>query len=507
MPIHSAAPCRGPVVRLAGAMTLCAVVHLTLVGCASSDPRPSIGDAADLAAAASPELPSRRPDWSSPWNAEPSWDGRSPLSAESAVAIALTRNRALRMAVTEIAVAQAKLAEARTPPNPTASFAYGFPTDGGPGSMITASVMAQLSWLWGSERRIAAADARLRERILLAADRALATVATVREQHLAIVGAEETLRWVEDAERAAAARRDLVAAQADAGVGTATERRAAESAWRMAHQEALEAAMELHHAKLALLGTLGMTEHEAATDLAWTSDGAWPEPPPFADEVGADRWARRAATRRLDVAARAAALRAADADARLAGLEGLPEIELGAMFERSMDGGDVAGPAIDFTVPLPARAQAAAAEANAMREAAALSLAEAIEGAVAEARTDAMEWSATMTAWRDGSEARRIIAERDLALADEARAAGAESSLAALDARAMLAERTVAALRDRGKALAAAIRLERSMGGLPRADETAATTAPAPVSRADGGAIDATPRVQASAAGAEGSRR
>ena len=79
----------------------------------------------------------------------------------------------------------------------------------------------------------------------------------------------------------------------------------------------------------------------------------------------------------------------------------------------------------------------------------------------------AFSWLSARNAWREGSDERRSIAERELAAMREARAAGAVDRVAELEAVAMLAERSMLAVRDRVKAVQSAIRLERSVGGWP----------------------------------------
>ena len=443
-----------PPARALAHLAACALV---ITGCATTDPEAATNESASLAAR---HMNGRwTPDWRSGWDDLPTWNGTSPLTSEEAVAIALRRNRELRSAVNEIAMAQAELAAATTPPNPVVSFTYGAPIDGGPGSMVTASVMAQLAWLWQRPSEVAAAEARVRERILLAADAALTTMAEVRQRHLDVIAAEETLRHLEEADAALALRRDLVTELGAAGAMGGADLRNADAEWRSIHRERLDAEAEVHHAKVMLLESLALTELQ----LDWSSDGAWPELP----IVDAEPLAIDAPARRLDVAARAAALLAADHDARRAGLERLPEIELGAMFERSMEGVETLGPSIVASVPILDRGDAAMAKARATREAALLAFDGLLHAARADARFEAMAWSAADAAWREGSEPRRRLAEAELASIRAGRAAGTESRLMELTATAMLAERAVQAIGDRAKATAAAIRLERAIGGFP----------------------------------------
>jgi cobalt-zinc-cadmium efflux system outer membrane protein len=454
-----------------GCPAIAASVALLLSGCVSTSSESDVRDAAALAAG---QLPPRSdgtavlPDWQSSWNAPPQWDGIEPLSADLAVTLALTRHRDLRAAVNEIVAARAEVATAQTPPNPMIAFAYGFPMDGGPGGMITASAMTQLSWLWQRPREVAAAEARLRERILRAADLALATAALVRERHLDLVAAEELHQLAWRAATAAEERAQLARELAGRGVISDAELRAMEIEAGGALRDALKVETEVHHAKVMLLAEVGLAE----MPLDWQSDGRWPEAPAVDDP---ESLALTASQRRLDVAALAAALLAADEEARRAGLAGLPELELGVMFERSVEGMPTLGPAVNVSVPLFNRGDAEKAKAFAAREAARLALDSAMQAACTTARLEAMEWLAAERTWREGSEPTRQAAERRAIAAVAEHAAGAGSRLSACEATTMFAERSMRATEDRAQALRAAIRFERAVGGLPRSTQLRST--------------------------------
>ncbi len=436
------------------ALTLAGAV--ALAGCASTDPAPDITQAANSVA----DRSASTPDWTARWDGAAAWNGTTPLTADAAVAVALVRNRELRGALTEIAMARAELAAAQTPPNPVVSFLYGAPTDGGPGSMITASVMIELAWLWRRPSEVAAAEATLRATTLRAADRALATIADVRVLHATIVAAESEAAFASDADDALRMRANLIAERHAAGLVPASELRMAEEKAREAHREHIVAHEELHHAKIAMLELLAISD----ASVEWTTDGVWPTAPTIDDP---ESLAMDAPSRRLDVAALAADALAADHAARRAGLERLPAVDLGAMFERSMEGSETLGPQVSVTVPIFDRGDVSVAKAAARREAALLAFDAASHAARSEARMAAFSWLSARNAWREGSDERRSIAERELAAMREARAAGAVDRVAELEAVAMLAERSMLAVRDRVKAVQSAIRLERSVGGWP----------------------------------------
>ncbi len=365
-----------------------------LAGCASTDPAPDIATAERTVL----ERTGASPYWHASWSDPADWDPAAgePISADRAVAIALRRNPTLRESVSAIAVARAALAQAETPPNPVVSFAYGAPTDGGAGSMITASVMMQLGWLLSRPHEVAAADARLRADSLRAADAALALIAEVRIAHARVVANEEREAEAVRMTEALHAVRALVAERHAAGVASAAEWRMAEDRAIAAERERTMASAERHHAQIALLELLAMSD----ASVAWRSDGAWPALALHGDE--AER-AADAPSRRLDVAALAIDTLAADARARRAGLASLPELDLGVMDERSMEGDETLGPSITASIPIVDSGDAATALARAECEGSRLALARRTHAARAEARVAAAAWEAGERAWREGS--------------------------------------------------------------------------------------------------------
>jgi cobalt-zinc-cadmium efflux system outer membrane protein len=449
-------------------------------GCASTDPTPDLDGAASSVEA----IGGVRPTWSATTPFEPleasAWPASTPaerLSAERAVALALERNPTMRGQLAAIAAARAALAQSETPPNPMVGFAYGAPIDGGAGSMLTASVMMQLRWLWERPAAVEAAEARLRAATLRAADTALTIIAEVRLAHAALVAAERERDAMDEALIAARELEALIAERWGAGIASAVERRAAIERRTEVERAATLADLDAKRAKLALLERIALSDAE----LGWSSDGRWPE---LSDAVGALASAPSAARVDLGVAALAAEVVAADADARLAGLRGLPELEVGAMFERSMEGDETLGPSLNASLPIFDRGDASTAAAAATRAEARWELERAIHAVRTEARVAAEAWIAAERAWRVGSaeQLALAIADRDAAIA--AHRSGLADRVATLEAIIVVAERSAREARDHLSVVTAAIAFERRAGVAWRdpatraADLTSGPTAP-----------------------------
>lgn len=435
-----------------------------LAGCASTDARRDIGEAESAVL----ERTGHAPRWAESWAEPADWNPAAadqPLSADRAVAIALRQNPMLRESVTAIAAARASLAQAQTPPNPVVTFVYGAPTDGGPGSMITASVMMQLNWLLRRPHDVAEAEAALRAASLRATDAALALVADVRVAHARLVASEETAAAAVEASDALREALALAEERQAAGVATSTDARMAREAALVADRERGLAEAERERAQLELLALLAMSE----APTGWRTDGSWPPLDRHGDE---DARAADAPSRRLDVAAKAADAIAADARLRRAGLGALPELDLGAMYERSMEGDETLGPSLSASLPIFDNGSAASAGATAELEMARLALAQAVHTARTEARTAAITWTTSERAWREGSLARAEIAERERDAQRDALRTGVTDRLTERSATAMAAERRMAAIRDRLAATEAAIQFERSVGGRPTQPST-----------------------------------
>ncbi|MBK7405603.1 MAG: TolC family protein [Phycisphaerales bacterium] len=142
--------------RPARALVSTALALLAVVGgCASLDPKPDIDRAASTIGERSGVIPA----WTEPWEASlTTWDGRSPLKVEQALAMALRNNREIRAQVEQIAASRADLVQAGLLPNPVLGLTLRFPFDPvSGGSFVGAQVVQSFTALWLRDGKIKAA--------------------------------------------------------------------------------------------------------------------------------------------------------------------------------------------------------------------------------------------------------------------------------------------------------------------------------------------------------------
>jgi outer membrane protein, heavy metal efflux system len=97
-------------------------------GCTSLDPKGDINRAASTVA----ERSGATAAWTEPWESSLTmWDGRSPLTVDLALAMALRNNREIRSQVEQIAASRADLVQAGLLPNPVVGLTLRFPFDPG----------------------------------------------------------------------------------------------------------------------------------------------------------------------------------------------------------------------------------------------------------------------------------------------------------------------------------------------------------------------------------------
>ena len=102
------------------------------------------------------------------------WDGRSPLTREAALVMALRNNREIRSQVEQIAASRADLVQAGLLPNPVLGLTLRFPVDPvSGGTFIGAQVVQSFTALWLRDGKVKAADARLNQTVLDVSDKAL----------------------------------------------------------------------------------------------------------------------------------------------------------------------------------------------------------------------------------------------------------------------------------------------------------------------------------------------
>lgn len=440
--------------RVAGPL----VVGLVLGGCASLDPSRNIEQASTLVT----DRAQSETGWASPWN-EPAgqWDGRSPLSSDTAVRAALQNNRAIRREVETIVAARADLVQAHMLPNPVINIAVGFPTDGLGGDPWSAAIVQQLMWIWRRPVAIDAAEAELRARILAVSGAALDLVAEVRRTHAEVLFAERAVAL--DAESIDLLARSEALLREKLAVGEATRLDLNRLALDLRAFEVglTERQADLALAKRRLLERLGRAE--AGTE--WRTDGVVPAAVTASRELDEVQVIELASRQRLDVAAAAAVVEARVAGVNLEERGRIPDVAAGAAYRQNFENRPGVFPSLAVTPKLFDDNSARIARAESRWRQAAIEADRVRQAALAEARR---AWTA-LRAQREVAgvfEAEIVrLAESNLGLARAALDAGESDLTDLLDAQRRLNDARIDLIERQRATATLVIELERAVGG------------------------------------------
>lgn len=433
------------------------VVAAVAGGCASLDPTADIRRASTTVE----ERAGVAAAWSDPWEATlTSWDGRTPLSVDSAVAMALRNNREIRSQVELIAASRADLVQAGLLPNPIVGLTLRFPFDPvSGGTFIGAQVVQSFTALWLRDGKVKAADARLNQTVLEVSDKALRLVAEVRSTHARIVFGQRAVSLSD--ENLATIRRSIesLEARVRGGEGTTLDVNRAKQQLAKAEADRVAVLRDLAKERRRMLEFIGF----AAAGTEWAAS-AHNEPSP-AIVLDESSVITLAGSQRLDVAAARSIVEAQRADLSVEEGSRLKDFGLGADFERSESGDKSIGPVIEIGVPIFDTNQAQIAKAGSLARAALATYEATAHRAVREARV----------AWVEIDSAARLVAqyrsdvlalsERNLTLAESALKAGQADVTVLLEAqRELIDARRVLNDLEREEALAR-VALEQAVGG------------------------------------------
>ncbi len=289
-----------------------------------------------------------------------------PLTAESAVRIALVNNRRLQADLARLGIAQADLVEAGLLENPTLSLGLLY---GDAGTITEAGVVQDLVGLVSLSVRRKIAGAHAERTIAQTSQQVLDLAAAVQTQYFTVVGdaqALEVAQQVVDSTEAAAelARRQLQAGTLSRREQALQQAFHAQSALDLAQAQAR---LALDREKLnQLLGLWG-------GNTAWTIPRRLPELPLQLPSLLTVE--ETAVARRLDLsAARKEAEAAAQASSLTRQFRYLSMLGLGVGYKREEDGEKFFGPEIELGLPIFNQGQAriTRAEAESVASAAAL---------------------------------------------------------------------------------------------------------------------------------------
>ncbi len=282
---------------------------------------------------------------------------KAPLTVDGAVKVALTHNRAAREALATLGIARGEAVQQSVLPNPTIE--VGLRAPGGPQPMqLDLGVDLNLSGLWLAGLRGGVAEAELEAAKLKAAG---ALLTLVYETKLAFYGAQAAQQRYQLRLHALEAQQaSYAAAQELARVGNLHALRLAEelAAVELSRARAAEAEVEQLDAREALTRKLGLFGRH----VAWTLDGALPQPPQAPDEPDAENKAIAASLELQELSHRALAASRRVGVAKTQGL--LPQLTAGFHGERDAEFWEL-GAHVAFALPMFDRAQGTALAAQA----------------------------------------------------------------------------------------------------------------------------------------------
>jgi cobalt-zinc-cadmium efflux system outer membrane protein len=284
----------------------------------------------------------------------------APLTADTAVKVALLNNPAIQASFEDLGAARAGLMRALRLPNPSADAALLYHgADGDP--EVDLSVTLDVTDFFFLPARQGAAQSELDAAVLSVAGGALDLALEVRRAHIRYVAAKQIVELRRTVSQAAKASADAAEKIHEAGNSTDLDlanERALYQESRLALAQA-ETALTTERERLgALMGVWG-------SEAKWTTPERLPRPP--AREIDLSSSERLALSRSLDLALARQRFSAAAKRANLARVEGLlPEVRAGVAAEKEINESRWGvGPAVGLQLPLFYQGQGEVAAARA----------------------------------------------------------------------------------------------------------------------------------------------
>jgi cobalt-zinc-cadmium efflux system outer membrane protein len=269
-----------------------------------------------------------------------------PMTADSAVQIALLQSPHLQRTFESLGVARAEFVQAGLLANPEASGNLGFPVSGGGGLKVGIDVVQSLLSLFTLPARRRVAREHMESAKLEVAAAAIELAAQTRQAFWNAQAAAAILRVHGDIATAADAAAELAQRVAVAGNMSELELAAVEAEAQQAHVDLLQSRAEAKRTREALTRAMGASGGQ----VGWTMSDQLPAVPD--DEPAVEALQAKALDRlevqsaRRELASRA---RASKSESRTRLFETL---DVGASAERESDGAWELGPTLSLSVPL-----------------------------------------------------------------------------------------------------------------------------------------------------------
>lgn len=274
-----------------------------------------------------------------------------PLTADSAVRIALLNNRDLRAALLGLGVARGQLVQASVLPNPSFEAQLGISSEDSDDRHWELGAGFDLTQLLLRGARRDVAEAELSVARIEAAGATLDLAYQVRLAFYGVQAASQELELMRTTQRAFSAAAEAAQVLHDAGNITDLELASERAAEQSALVELEQAEADALDARERLNVLLGLFGH----DTAWQLSGPLPDPAPDLGDL--QRLETRAIRASLELSATRARLEAAGQRLGLTQTAGwLPQLTLGAHAEQEEEGWMV-GPALHGSLPLLDRQQ------------------------------------------------------------------------------------------------------------------------------------------------------
>lgn len=420
-------------------------------------------------------------EWPSSTNRQASPLNPHPVdSLETLVVTAIRHHPEIRALVARVVESRADFVQAGLWPNPVLQGALGLPIDGGGGSPGMAAAMVAIADLWKRPARKRSAEADLRVSLLTLSDASLTFVRDVK------VGVSEQVharRSVLESDRAARVWSELVELWEASERSGEASRQAVNTAVLAAGRARDRLEVDLDACRQA---EVRLAERVGSKVLL--SDRILPE---LAGLRSSDPAPWAGLLYRFDVQAALASIDSASARERLAQWSRLPEVSVGARFERNFSNRKGVFPQAQVELPIFDTGRAAAAKAEAIASRTEAECESVLWSALLEIRLASSAYEVAQERWKIWSEVSLPAASESWDLAQSVYEAG---ELSGIDLR--VRETEYLRVRREGVDRSAAcysawFELERALGGyLPEPDSQGSPGARSPGTRSLGARLD-----------------